>query len=189
MHRSHLSHQVALLTRRESIRTLLPHIHLQTLRNRIKRMLAHPLLSQDITSPVAVCVTLTDNEEIQMLNAQYRQQDKATDVLSFALNEGDFFFTPIDEPLPLGDIIISIPKAASQVEAGALPRLAPYYHGTWDLQAETSFLMLHGLLHLLGYDHIDEKDRVTMEALEHQLLPYLLGQKRGQKSNASLKPS
>ena len=184
MHRSHLSHQVALLTRRESIRTFLPDIQLKTLRNRIKRMLNHPLLSQDIPSAVAVCVTLTDNDEIQMLNAHYRQQDKATDVLSFALNdesdedEGGFFFTPIDEPLPLGDIIISIPKAASQVDLGALPRLAPYYHGTWNLQAETSFLMLHGLLHLLGYDHIEEKDRVVMETLEHQLLPYLLGQKR-----------
>jgi probable rRNA maturation factor len=173
-------HHVSIITHRPLITVLLQEIQLTTLRARIHRMLHHPLLQSHITRPVEVCLTLTNDYEIRVLNAQYRQQDKATDVLSFALNEGEVFFTPPDEPLALGDLIISMEKAVFQTKRGALPRLLPYLQRTWTLQDEVSFLMLHGLLHLLGYDHIDEDEAIIMENLEHQLLPYLLGHKRTQ---------
>lgn len=89
---------------------------------------------------------LTDDREIQSLNAQYRHQDKPTDVLAFAALETD---SPIVEemdalPLYLGDIVISIETAARQAKGQGHP-----------LKTELAWLSAHGLLHLLGWDHPD----------------------------------
>jgi probable rRNA maturation factor len=79
-----------------------------------------------------VTVTLVDNVRIQQLNEQFRQLNKPTDVLSFPMDEDDL----------LGDIIISIPKAQQQAK--------DYGHS---LEREIGFLVVHGFLHLIGYDH------------------------------------
>lgn len=99
-----------------------------------------------------VSITLTDDEHIHELNKKFRGIDRATDVLSFAFHESDepeIFGDTVDV---LGDIIISIERAKIQAE--------DFGHSTL---REIVFLTVHGLLHLLGYDHIEEADRLEME--------------------------
>jgi len=96
-------------------------------------------------------VLLVDDSLIHELNRQYRNVDKPTDVLSFAMQEGEF--AELAGGI-LGDVIISIPTAQRQ----AAKR-------DWDLLDEVTFLMAHGLLHLLGYDHQTDEEhrRMTRE--------------------------
>lgn len=107
-----------------------------------------------------VGVTLTDNEYIKELNTKYRNKECSTDVLSFALNEGE---EPeiVDGPSVnlIGDIIISVETAQMQAEE--------YGHS---LERELAFLTVHGMMHLLGYDHIEEEDRVEMRKEEEYVL-------------------
>ena len=101
-----------------------------------------------------VSVTLTDNAYIHTLNREYRGIDRPTDVLSFALNESE---EPDVEDGPdvnvLGDLVISVERAKEQA--------ADYGHS---VKREIAFLTVHGMLHLLGYDHMEEEDRIEMEA-------------------------
>ena len=99
-----------------------------------------------------VSITLTDNETIHALNKKYRGIDRATDVLSFALRESDEPAILNAEVETLGDIVISLEKAQSQSQE--------FGHS---FLREVIFLEVHGLLHLLGYDHIEENDRLEME--------------------------
>ena len=100
-----------------------------------------------------VSVTLTDNEYIHKLNKEYRGIDRPTDVLSFALNESE---EPEVDDGPdinvLGDLVISVERAREQA--------ADYGHS---VRREVAFLTVHGMLHLLGYDHMEEADRLEME--------------------------
>lgn len=92
-----------------------------------------------------VSVTFVDNAQIRELNAQHRNIDKATDVLSFPLGEnGEYDINHDTGAKLLGDIVISMEKAVEQAEL--------YNH---PLQREISFLTVHSMLHLLGYDHED----------------------------------
>jgi probable rRNA maturation factor len=102
---------------------------------------------------------LTDDAEIQLLNAQYRDQDKPTDVLSFAALEVDFPQIPemVAAPLYLGDIVISIDTAQRQAQQQEHP-----------LSTELAWLAAHGLLHLLGWDHPD--DEQLMQMLQKQVI-------------------
>ncbi len=102
-------------------------------------------------------VIIVDNNKIKEINRDYRNKDSETDVISFAFEESDDYEYP-DMRL-LGEIYISIDKAKSQAEE--------YGHS---LKREICFLTVHGLLHLLGYDHIEEKDRVVMRKLEEEIL-------------------
>ena len=100
-----------------------------------------------------VSITLTNNAYIHTLNKQYRGIDRPTDVLSFALNESE---EPEIEGEPevdvLGDLIISVERAEEQA--------ADYGHS---VRREMAFLTVHGMLHLLGYDHMEEEERAEME--------------------------
>ena len=101
-----------------------------------------------------VSVTLTDNAYIHTLNRQYRGIDRPTDVLSFALKESEE--PEIDGGLDvnvLGDLIISVERAEEQA--------ADYGHS---VRREMAFLTVHGMLHLLGYDHMEDEERAEMEA-------------------------
>lgn len=171
-----IKHQITVLTRPE----IKDEIRAQTLRTRLIRLLNHPLLSTITPAHASLCLTLTDDQEVHELNHQYRGFDQPTDVLSFALTEGEEMWLPPGEPTHLGDIIISIETAQRQAKRGALPRLktALPSQRIWSLRDEVSFLALHGLLHLLGYDHEEDQEAEEMEALELALLPYLLGLKR-----------
>ena len=119
-----------------------------------------------------VSVTLTDDAHIHELNKKYRGVDRPTDVLSFALTESD---EPTVEGGPeteiLGDLILSVERVAAQAEE--------YGHS---LKRETAFLTVHGMLHLLGYDHIENEDREEMEA-EQRTVMDALGISREEKQN------
>ena len=110
-----------------------------------------------------VSVTLTNNDYIHQLNRKYRQIDRPTDVLSFALNESE---EPDIENGPdinvLGDIILSVERAEEQA--------AEYGHS---LRREIAFLTVHGMLHLLGYDHMEEADRLEMEKEQRYVMEQL----------------
>ncbi len=97
-------------------------------------------------------VTLTDDEKIHALNKKYRGIDRPTDVLSFAFRESDEPEIIGGETEMLGDIVISVERADSQAK--------DFGHS---FLREIIFLEVHGLLHLLGYDHIEEADRIEME--------------------------
>lgn len=109
-----------------------------------------------------LCIVLGSEAEIQQLNNQWRSIDRATDVLSFAADEGENLYSPL-KSTPLGDIFISLARAQAQAEE--------YGHS---LERELAFLTVHGTLHLLGYDHMNPDDEgemrqaqnVVMEALE-----------------------
>lgn len=107
-------------------------------------------------APRGVSVLITDNAEIRRLNAQYRQIDAPTDVLSFPLYDED---GALDEA-ELGDIVISLERAAAQAAA--------YGHS---LRREVAFLTAHSMLHLFGYDH--EDGETAMYARQEELLSRL----------------
>lgn len=102
-------------------------------------------------------VIITDNETIHKLNKEYRNIDRETDVISFALEDDK---TIIDSPIRvLGDIYISLDKAKQQAKE--------YNHS---LKRELCFLMTHGFLHLLGYDHMKKEDEEIMFPLQEKIL-------------------
>lgn len=118
-------------------------------------------------SKLCIEVTLTNNENIQKINNEYRKIDKATDVLSFPMFEKeelkeklqnkDFIHEDI-----LGDIIISIPKVEEQAKT--------YEHS---FERELSYMVVHGFYHLMGYDHIQEEDKKQMRPKEEKILEIL----------------
>ena len=124
-------------------------------------------------------VDLVDEETIRQLNCNFRGVDKATDVLSFALLEvdpsvrhfakGDFLFeySKECEAILLGNVVICKSIATSQAEE---------YGNT--LEKELNFLFVHGLLHLLGYDHIEENDRQLMRQKENDIASNLSKRRR-----------
>ena len=108
-------------------------------------------------------VTLVDDEFIHQLNREYRHIDRPTDVISFAFLDDE----PNREqllkgvaPVSLGDIYISVDRAKAQAEEYGHP-----------LKRELSFLFVHGLLHLLGYDHMSKEDEAVMFKLQDEILP------------------
>lgn len=111
-----------------------------------------------------VSVLLTTKEEIQELNLKYRKVNEVTDVLSFALfdenKEGEepLFFNETEE-IVLGDIVISVERALEQsVDFGH------------SFTREMGYLLVHGILHLLGYDHQTSGDKENMRLMEEQIL-------------------
>ncbi len=108
---------------------------------------------------VEISILVVDNPGIREINRLYRNIDEPTDVLSFPMNEdGD-----IDSPI-LGDIVISADKAVSQAEYAEIP-----------LEREIAFLYIHGLLHLLGYDHEKSEDEEkVMFDLQEQILKQVI---------------
>ena len=101
-------------------------------------------------------ITFIDDEEMHKMNLTYRGIDRTTDVLSFALNDDE---TIEEEMNLLGDIFISIPKMKNQADE--------YGHSE---KRELSFLVIHGLLHLLGYDHANKDEEKVMFGLQEEVL-------------------
>ena len=102
-------------------------------------------------------VVFVNNEEIHEMNREYRGVDRVTDVISFALEDNkDIVY---DDIRMLGDIFICIPQMKKQAEE--------YGHSE---KRELAFLAVHGLLHLLGYDHMTEEDERVMFALQELIL-------------------
>lgn len=109
---------------------------------------------------VSVDIVLTDDEEIQELNNSYRGKDKPTDVLSFAL----FADSSDREPMPnneiaLGEVIISVETAKKQADETGM-----------EFQEQIDFLLCHGILHLLGFDHPDEESLEVIIEMQNEIL-------------------
>lgn len=113
----------------------------------IRRCCNAALAYEEFPNDAEVSVSFVNNEQIHELNAQYRNVDSPTDVLSFPLGENDEYDRNEETgAMMLGDIVISVPKAMEQAEL--------YGHS---LQRELGFLTVHSMLHLLGYDHEGDK--------------------------------
>ena len=104
-------------------------------------------------------VTIVDNETIHKINREYRNVDRPTDVISFAFLDEESERQLKGGPINLGQIIISFQKAEEQAKE--------YGHS---LNREMIFLFVHGMLHLLGYDHMNEKDEKVMFDLQDKIL-------------------
>jgi probable rRNA maturation factor len=116
------------------------------------------VLTAEEVSKAELGVLVTDDEVIRRLNMEYAGEDASTDVLAFSLREGEEFVSP-DEVLRLGEVVISYPTASRQAaEAGRL------------VDEEIAHLLVHGILHLLGYDHAGVEDEGRMRAREAALL-------------------
>lgn len=121
-----------------------------------------------------ISLVLTDNEGIREINRQFRKIDAATDVLSFPaleyespadftfLEESADAFNPDTGELMLGDMMISVERVASQAEEYGHSELREY-----------AFLIVHSMLHLLGFDHMEEDERLVMEDYQRKLLEEL----------------
>lgn len=122
--------------------------------------------AEKVSPDAELSVTFVTNERIQEINKEYRQKDKPTDVISFALQEmgeGEIeIHYEEDAPSILGDIIISVPMAKEQAE--------DYGHS---IERELGFLAVHGFLHLLGYDHeTDEQEKEMFDKQKEILNAY-----------------
>ena len=130
----------------------------------IRRCCHAVLLLEGFSGSAEISVRFVDNEMIRSLNAQYRNIDSETDVLSFPLGEnGVYDQNPDTGAYLLGDIVISVQKAMSQARE--------FGHS---LEREIAFLTVHSMLHLLGYDHVDGGlEAVRMREKEEQVLSQL----------------
>lgn len=133
----------------------------------IIQLVNHTANKLNLPEESEVDISIVDNETIHQLNRDYRQVDRPTDVLSFALEE-DLEDAPklnpsslIAEGIPthLGDIIISHPKAVEQAQ--------DYNHS---IDRELGFLAVHGFLHLNGFDHMTDEDEAVMFQLQDEVL-------------------
>jgi probable rRNA maturation factor len=119
---------------------------------RLDKIITQALLGEGITEPVSLGLLITDDETIKGLNLRYRGQDETTDVLAFDMeNDQDQFVSPPSVPPHLGDMVVSYPRAVAQAEE--------YGHST---EEELGRLVVHGLLHLLGYDDQTDEERQIM---------------------------
>lgn len=133
----------------------------------IKEVVSRVLEEEKVLPEVDVYITLTNNEEIHKINKEYRDVDRPTDVLSFPMYERDEIAglkNNTDDEIEkiLGDIIVSIEKVREQAEE--------YGHS---FERELAYLVTHGMLHLLGYDHMIEEEKAVMRKREEEILETL----------------
>ena len=139
-----------------------------------KKVINAALDYEECPYEVEVNLLLTMNDEIQEMNQNFRKIDNPTDVLSFPMidysNAGEFDFLediteafhPESGELMLGDIVISKEKVLSQADE--------YGHS---IEREYAFLIAHSMLHLFGYDHMEEDERIVMENKQKEILEQL----------------
>ena len=138
----------------------------ETIQELVSKVLIHAASEEGLLGETEVSVTFMFDDDLQKINSEYRGIDAPTDVISFALEEMSEGETAIvaeqGMPTVLGDIIISVETARRQAEE--------YGH---DLTREIGFLALHGFLHLLGYDHLNEADETKMFTRQKEILDSL----------------
>ena len=138
----------------------------------VEMLMDEVLTMENCLYEAQVNLLITDNEGIREFNREHRNIDKATDVLSFPMiefdNAGDFsvvenheadYFDPETGELLLGDIIVSIDKIIEQADE--------FGHS---IKREFAFLITHSLLHLCGYDHMEDEERMIMEKKQNKIL-------------------
>ena len=152
-------------------------IHWHTVSATIKKCIEATLSHQGITVPCEINVLVTNDMGIQAINKASRNMDKPTDVLSFPMfqftpgavpDKWDNYIDPETGFCPLGDMAISIERAAAQAKE--------YGHS---LKREVGYLTIHSMLHLLGYDHLDEgEQKAQMRAQEEAIASTIRGMQR-----------
>lgn len=121
------------------------------------QVIAH--VGADSARDVEISVKIVDEEEGRALNKRYRDQDSATNVLSFPLADASTRDLPVDTPLALGDIVICGPVVAREASEQGKRHADHWAH-----------LLVHGALHLMGYDHESDAEAREMETLEARIL-------------------
>ena len=130
------------------------------LRMLIRRACIAVLREEKFDGSAEVSVTFVDNKEIRRLNAQFRDIDRETDVLSFPMGEDGVYDINHDTGNKiLGDVVISMEKASEQAYA--------FGHS---LEREVCYLCVHSMLHLLGYDHMEPKEKSIMRMKEERVM-------------------
>ncbi len=131
----------------------------------LRRAVEETLRAEGIESSVELGLVIADEELVHELNRKYRGIDEGTDVLSFPLREGDTpFVTPPDSPTHLGEVIVSYPHAVRQSR-----------EQEHSLEQELAHLVIHGVLHLLGYDDEDREGEEKMRIREKKILKSMAG--------------
>ena len=157
-----MKHSIVITSEKKGLATI-------PVRQHIKRCITAALDVQGVDVPCEINVLVTDNEGIRAINNAYRKIDKATDVLSFPMFEltagqlpasWDAYKDPDTGLVPLGDMAISLERAKEQA--------AEFGHSA---RREVGYLTIHSILHLLGYDHVDEGPmKKQMRAAEEAIL-------------------
>lgn len=129
----------------------------------VKKIVRQILKAEGVVSPYEVGLVFTDSEKVRRLNRDYRGVDESTDVLAFYMlpqkGADSSFALPPDGVTRLGEVIISYPQAVEQAkEQGHSP------------ERELALLIIHGILHLLGYDHKEPEEEAEMRTRERELL-------------------
>jgi probable rRNA maturation factor len=129
----------------------------------VKKIVRQVLKAEEVAPPYEVSLVFTDSETVQRLNRDYRGVDEPTDVLAFYMlpqkGADSSFALPPDGVTRLGEVIISYPQAVAQAkEQGHSP------------ERELALLIVHGILHLLGYDHEEPEEESKMRERERELL-------------------
>ncbi|MBN1054528.1 rRNA maturation RNase YbeY [Clostridium botulinum] len=144
--------------------------------NHLEKVIEFALKEEGVNISSEISLLFVDNEEIREINNETRNIDRATDVLSFPMldypekkvfkevyTENDFSEADFDgDDLVLGDVVLSLERALEQSKE--------YNHS---YEREASYLVVHSVLHLLGYDHIEEEDKVKMRKREEEILTAL----------------
>lgn len=129
----------------------------------LRRIARAILRAEGVASPYEVSLVFTDVETVQKLNREYRGEDRPTDVLAFYMlpheKAGESFVLPPDNVARLGEVIISYPHAVKQAKEQG-----------HSVERELALLVIHGLLHLLGYDHEQPEEEARMRTRENELL-------------------
>lgn len=130
-------------------------VYFQLVSPEIVERAAQTTLTQQSAPDADLAIVLTGDDQIQALDRNFLGKDTPTDVLSFPASETD----PETGRLYLGDIVISVPRAENQAAAGG-----------HSLKAEVSLLVVHGVLHLIGYDHAEAVGKNIMWAAQKEIL-------------------
>jgi len=129
----------------------------------VKKIVLQALKAEGVAPPYEVSLVFTDSETVQRLNRDYRGADEPTDVLAFYMlpqkGTDSSFALPPDSVAHLGEVIISYPQAAEQAR-----------EQEHSLERELALLVIHGILHLLGYDHEEPEEEGKMRERERELL-------------------
>lgn len=128
----------------------------------LRRVVRTTLSTLGCADDLEMSLTLTDDAHIRLLNSRYRCLDQATDVLAFALEEGDAFELPLGLPRQLGDVVVSLETTRRQAQESGNP-----------LESELAWVITHGTLHLLGYDHQTHEQLMEMREQERKVLDFL----------------
>ena len=121
-------------------------------------VIARRVLAAEGTPACELSIAVTDDETVRALNREYAGEDAVTDVLSFSQREGEEFVSPPEGAPQLGEVVIAYPQAARQATEGG--RAAT---------EEVTRLLVHGVLHLLGYDHAEREEARQMREREEAL--------------------